>query len=212
MMRIDPETKPGRLLLAGVKGLLPGTHYQYTSRGHRLIVSAESPDPGTVAAVQTGSARFGLFEQNEIFLFLAQFGAGPCTVAHYNWWFNPPHRRPDPFTELAQTDPRINLLAVVADAADGVVAAAHTFELDAHFSRTLLELVTAQIQRDFDPGRHLDVVREVLCRYPNRRAMLRQAVSVCSFGMPSGVLRGKEEEARAAGRPAERRWAVPGPS
>jgi hypothetical protein len=202
-MMLEPETRPGRLLFPGMTHLIQGAHYQFTTLGHRLILSIERPSPAQIAAVETRAGLFGLFVCDEVFLLLAQFGDGPCLAAHYNWWFNSPDIRPNPFTALADAEPQIELQVLLVNASSGVIEAARKYRLTTELTRLLLERVANQIDSEFDPWRHLKIVADVLQQYPNRRDMLLNAVSLCSFGMvASGVNDRKEERPSASAWPA----------
>ena len=200
-MMLEPETRPGRLLFPGVMGLNPGAHYQYTTDGHRLILSIERPSSAQIVAVETRAGLFGLVVRDEVFLLLAQFGDGPCLAAHYNWWFNSPDIRPNPFTSLAGAEPQIELQVLLVNASSGVIEAARKYHLTKAFSRLLLELVANQIDREFDPWRHLEIVANVLRQYPNRRDMLLNAASQCAFGMAVHAVDDRKEE-----RPSASAW------
>jgi hypothetical protein len=198
-MLIDPETRPGLSLYPGATRLTQGIYYQYTRRGHFLILSVERPVKGEIAAVEAGIGHFGLFFQDQVLFLLSQFGPGPCRAAHYNWWFNPPDWRPDIRIALADDQPRLNLQTILVDAGSGVILTNRSYCIAPPFSRYMLTQISVQIGAEFDPRQHLDTVAEVLARYPDRREMLFNAVATCTFG--HGIARGQKQEKKLKRQP-----------
>lgn len=192
-MLIDPATRPGLPLYPGATHLSQGTHYQYTPKGHFLILSIEQPSDGEIGAIEAGMGLFGLLLQDEVLILLSQFGPGPCRAAHYNWWFNPPGLRPDIKAALTVDEPHIDLQTILVDAASGVILASRRYGIGPPFSRRLLAQIGAQICAPFDPWKHLDAVAEVLARYPERKEMLYDAAATCTFGMVLPAVENRKE-------------------
>ena len=192
-MLINPETRTGLPLYPGATCLACGTHYQYTPRGHFLILSVEHPRRDEIAAIEAGMGLFGLFVQDEVLILLSQFGPGPCRTAHYNWWFNPPDLRPDIRTALAVDEPHIDLQTILVDAGSGIILSARRYSIGPPFSRRMLAQIGTQIGAPFDPWQHLDTVAEVLARYLERREMFYDTVVTCAFGVVLPAMESRKE-------------------
>jgi hypothetical protein len=173
----------GEPVFPGTSQLTPGAHYNYTNLGHRFVAAVEPSFHSAAEMVDQRKAVFGLLQHKDVIIFIAGFGAMVWTASHYNWWFNPPHRRPNPFADLSARKLELPLEVILADASTGLVKAVQRFDLPEHFSRMLLEAVAYQICSEFDPMRHLERAAEALPVGTDRMSLMKQVVSVCSFGM-----------------------------
>jgi hypothetical protein len=172
------EIKPGHPLLPGVGRLIPGSHYNYTTHGHTLIISAAKLKTTEIDQFDRGEVAFALFVHERIVFMLTCVGARPWIASHYNWWINPPHLRPDPVADLQAKSTAITLHACLADARTGIASAVHDYELSPDFGGALLEAVAGQVRHGLDPWRHLVVAKSVLSRSPDLGWMLKQALCV----------------------------------
>ncbi len=153
-----------------------GTHYNYTSGGHRLIRSVLRPPSAEVTALRLGEATFGLYVEDGVLFFLCCIGNGPWAASHYNWWLNPQQMRPDPLAELGAGNPGILLPVELVDACDGAVAATATFLISVEPSEILRKCVLTQIESVLDPWDHLDTAGRVLGRHPDMSWMAADAL------------------------------------
>jgi hypothetical protein len=142
--------------------LRQGTHYNYTAAGHTLIKSTCRPSIAETEAIRCGEATFGLYEKDFVLFFLCKFGKQPWNAGHYNWWLNPPMKRPDPLSEMHATQPSIEIAVELLDASNGVSLAGNTFKISAEPANMLRRSVLGQIETVLDPWDHLKIAHDVL--------------------------------------------------
>jgi len=179
----SPGNRVDEPVFPGTGQLMPGAHYNYTNLGHRFVAAVEPSFQSAAEMVDQRKAVFGLVKHKDVIIFIAGFGAIFWAASHYNWWFNPPHHRPNPFADLSGSKLELPLEVIIADASRGLVKAVQRFDLPEHFSRMLLEAVASQICSEFDPMRHLEFAAEALPAGTDRMSLMKQAVCVCTFGM-----------------------------
>lgn len=180
---LSPGNRVDEPVFPGTSQLRPGAHYNYTNLGHRFVAAVERSFLPAAEMLDQRKAVFGLLKHKDVIVVIAGFGAAFWAASHYNWWFNPPHLRPNPFADLSARKLELRLEVITADAARGLVVAVQRFDLPEHFSRMLLEAVASQASSEFDPMRHLELAAELLPYDTDRMSLMRQAACSCSFGM-----------------------------
>ncbi|RPJ14024.1 MAG: hypothetical protein EHM37_06475 [Deltaproteobacteria bacterium] len=180
---LAPGNRVGEPVFPGTGQLRSGAHYNYTNLGHRFVAAVEPSFLSAAEMVDQRKAVFGLIKHKDVIIFIAGFGAIVWAASHYNWWFNPPHRRPNPFADLSVRKLELPLEVIIADAARGLVIAVQRFDLPEHFSRMLFEAVASQVFSEFDSMRHLELAAEALPSGTDRMSLMKRAVCACSFGM-----------------------------
>ena len=164
--------------ITGMVQLTQGTHYNYTSAGHRLILSVLRPSAEEVAALRSGDASFGLYVEEAVIFFLCRIGCRPWCAGHYNWWINPPEIRPDPLKEIGCGAIPVRLSVEMVNAADGRMVAKNDFALPRRAALLIRNFVLGQIETMLDPWDHLESAGRILNRSQNLSWMVDEAIWV----------------------------------
>lgn len=160
---------------------LPADVAQYNFRGgqHELVVFFNRPSAQEVGWFRSGLAKFALYVNGDVLVFLFKFGGMGWSSAIYSWLLVPEAQRTIP-PELKPNE-GILLPVILVDGQDGIVKSLRALMLSQEFSQELHKAILDQVYRRPRPGKkdYDQQVNAVLSMYTEDE-MVERAVATCT--------------------------------
>lgn len=156
-----------------------GTHYNFRSSGHELVISFRQPQRAEVQAVKEGDAKFALVVKDDLIVLVFKFGSQPWSDAPYTWHRVKKDERVLP--DLPREHERAALTTFMINADGGFILAMRYMTFSSDFTAKLHQAIRDQAQQSFDQVRYDRQLRRLYSQYQSHE-LVKIAIARCSGG------------------------------
>jgi hypothetical protein len=164
-----------------------GAQFNYRGGAIELVLFFDQPTPRQVEAVKTGTAGFGLFDEQGLVVLLHRFrqdqGGVPWSDAPYQYHLVLEAQRvppPDPSALTPET--RALLHIILVNATGGEILALRAVTLSHEFTARLFRAIGRQAARPFDPWAYRLELDALYFHYPTSGHMVHACSVRCDGG------------------------------